>query len=892
MKPNDPPRLVNNFFRWFCHPEIRDYIEGDLIELYRERLLTSGKRKADLWFAIDVILLFRPGIVRSFQYYNQNPSGMLKSYFVISWRTVSRNKIFTAINIAGLAIGLAACLLILQFVIFELSFDRFHSKLERTYRVTNDRFQNGKLIQHGTITYPTIGPVMAREFPEIEEFSRVMPVGTINVRIDDRNFRDDEAIMADERFFSLFDFDLLAGDVNGLKAPYTALLTETTARKFFDAPQGDARELIGKTFYWGLDQTPYEVKGILANVPANSHIQFDAIISYATMVSQDPEADNSWRWSDMYHYLVLKPGSSPEALQSKFEDFSQRHFQGDKVSGSIEKFYLQPLSRAHLYSDYEYDFADTASGKAVWAMLIVAIFILVIAWINYVNLTTSRAIERAKEVGLRKVMGAFKSQVVAQFIFESLVITIIAAILSVLLVLLLQPMFNQIVGAEFTWRMLWDHVTLRQLVLIITALIIGAAVAGFYPAMILSKYQPVMVLKGKFTRSASGHLLRKALVVFQFTASAALIAGTLIVTRQIQFMNEADLGFNMKNLVVVESPQLLQYDSTFNTRIEDFKEEVKKISSVINATTTWRVPGDRLGRAFNVRVDGQPADMHYTISHVGVDHDFFKTMDIKVVGGRTFLPSDHRINFDDLNTVVINKHAMRLFGFKNPDDAVGQQLLWGNDGTRKWTIVGVVNDYHQEGLQKPMEAMVFRPAYSTDSPILVKIESGTNVEEAISNVKTLYQKFFAGNSFEYDFLEDQYKAQYRDDQRFGKVIGVFTGIAIVVACLGLIGLSSFTAAQRTKEIGIRKVLGATVMNVVSILSIDFIKLVIFAALISIPIAYISMREWLDGYTYRIDLNWILFALPVIMVILIATITICFQVLKVAMTKPAETLKCE
>ena len=374
---------------------------------------------------------------------------MIRNYIIIAIRNVLKSKVFSAINVLGLSIGLAACLLIFQFVSFEMSYDNFHEKLDRTYRITNDRFQNGRLIQHGTIMYPTIGPTMAKDFPEIEEYTRLMPGGTMNVKINDKNFRDDNSHFADERFFSVFSFKLLAGERREiLKEPYTAVLTERTARKYFESD--NYADLIGKTFYWGLDAQPYTVKGICQNIPSNSHIQFDALISYSTLISIDKDADNSWTWSDMRHYLVLKPGADYKQLEAKFPAFSERYFKGDKVTGSIEKFYLQPLQDAHLYSDYEYDIAVTASGKAVWAMLIVALFILIIAWINYINLTTSRALDRAKEVGLRKVMGAVKMQLVKQFIFESLIITAVAFAFAIALVITLQSSFNQIVGTDLS----------------------------------------------------------------------------------------------------------------------------------------------------------------------------------------------------------------------------------------------------------------------------------------------------------------------------------------------------------------------------------------------------------------------------------------------------------
>ena len=816
---------------------------------------------------------------------------MIRNYLLVAFRNVLKSKVFSAINVLGLSIGLAACLLIFQFVSFEMSYDNFHEKLDRTYRVTNDRFQNGRLIQHGTIMYPTIGPTMAKDFPEIEEYTRLMPGGMMNVKINDKNFRDDVCHFADERFFSVFSFKLLAGERKTiLKEPYTAVLTEHTARKYFGSDS--YADLVGKTFYWGLDAQPYTVQGICENIPSNSHIQFDALISYSTLTStEDKSADNSWTWSDMRHYLVLKPGADYKQLEGKFPAFSERYFKGDKVSGSIEKFYLQPLRDAHLYSDYEYDIAVTASGKAVWAMLIVALFILIIAWINYINLTTSRALDRAKEVGLRKVMGAVKMQLVKQFIFESLIITAIAFVFAIALVITLQSSFNQIVGNDLSLNSLFTSLNLSQGMILILVFVAGSLLSGFYPAFVLSSYHPVTVLKGKFTRSTKGNLLRKALVVFQFTASAALIIGTFIVGRQIEFMNNADLGINIKNMIVIKSPELMPWDSTFVERVEGYKHALTQLNGVVNATTTGRLPGDRLGRSFGVRLSDQDSEAQYTLTNMNVDHNFFDTYNVSLLAGRKFLPADHDPDYEKLNKIILNKNAVQLLGLKTPEEAVGKEILWGNDGTRKWTIIGVVADFHQEGLQKPMEPIFFRPIYSTYSPTSVKVNT-KNLAKTVADIEEIYKKFFPGNSFEYSFLEDKYSRQYSDDTRFGRVIGIFTVLAIIVSCLGLIGLSSYTASQRTKEIGIRKVLGASLTNIVTILSIDFVRLVLIASLIALPIAYFSMQNWLEGYAYRITPHWTQFVFPIGIVLTIAAATISFQIMKTAMTNPAQTIKYE
>jgi putative ABC transport system permease protein len=815
---------------------------------------------------------------------------MLRNYLIIAFRNVAKNKVFSAINIFGLSIGLTACLLIFQFVSFELSYDKFHDKFDRIYRVTNDRFQNGKLIQHGTITYPTIGPTMAKDYPEIEEYTRLMPGGELNIRIGDKNFRGDNCHFVDEHFLSVFSFPLLAGDrSSALKDSHSMVLTKSLARKFFEVPNNDYSSLIGRTLYWGRDEEPYKVTGVCVDVPDNSHIQFKALVSYATLIRpEDHNADNSWQWSDFRHYLVLRKGVDYKAFEQKFDDFSQRYFQGDKVSGSVEKFFLQPLGDAHLYSDYEYDIAKTASGRAVWAMLIVAIFILLIAWINYINLTTSRALDRAKEVGLRKVMGALKSQVIKQFIFESFLISLAAFVLAALITALLQNPFNDVIGARVTvWKVL-QSLQPSTLIISIAVFSLAALLSGFYPAFVLSSYKPVTVLKGKFQRSGRGQLLRKALVIFQFTASAALITGTVIVSRQLKFMNEADLGMNINNILVVKGPSLTAFDSTFISRVESYKHELTQINGVLAAATTSRLPGDRLGRGFDLRLADQPSATHYTMSFLLADYNFFDTYGVSMISGRKFLPTDHNEDFGKISVVIINRNAVNLLGITSPEEALGKEIVSGRD---TWRIIGVVNDFHQESLKKPMEPIIFLPTYDTDGPTSIKF-GAADPAPLIKDVEKVYKKFFPGNAFSYVFLEDSYGAQYKDEKRFAKVIIIFTALGMIISCLGLIGLSSYTAVQRTKEIGIRKALGASLTSIISLLSSDFLKLVVVAIALAIPLAYVAMENWLQNYPYRISMHWILFAVPALLIFLVATFTISFQVLKTARTNPADTLKYE
>jgi putative ABC transport system permease protein len=446
---------------------------------------------------------------------------MIKNYFKTAWRNLWKNKTFSFINIAGLVIGMAACLLILQYVTFELSYDQFNKNVHDIYRVYNDRFQNGKLVQHGTITYSAIGKAMQNDYPEIINHARVEPFGKVIISVgnDNKKFGDQEVIAVDNSFLTMFSYSLTAGDERtALKDPYAVILTQTTARRYFGVNNNNFASVLGRVIVMGRDSLPYKITGVCKDVPENSHLQFDILASYTTMLAgKNPykEADYDFKDSDFWHYIQLRHGTDYKALQAKFGAFSQKYFQGNKISGSVEKFYLQPLSKAHLYSDFEYEIGKTGSATVVFGLLIIALFIIVIAWVNYINLSTARSTERAREVGVRKVTGATRGQLIRQFLTESLLINIIALVIAVLLVIILQSAFNALIQHKLSFLSLFQKslggysITIGLLALLLT----GIFISGFYPAFILSSFRPILVLKGKFSASKKGIVLRKALVI-------------------------------------------------------------------------------------------------------------------------------------------------------------------------------------------------------------------------------------------------------------------------------------------------------------------------------------------------------------------------------------------
>ena len=821
---------------------------------------------------------------------------MIKNYFKTAWRNLWKNKTFSFINIAGLAIGMAACLLILQYVSFKLSYDQFNKNAADIYRVYNDRYQHGKLIQHGTITYSAIGKAMQDDYPEVINHARVEPFGRVIITNNIKKIGEQNVIAVDNSFLTMFYYPLIAGDVKtALKEPYTAILSQTSANKIFDVRDKNFSSLIGKTILMGTDSIPYKITGICKDVPENSHLRFDILASYSTVYAANnpnpyKEADYNFTESDFWHYIQLKHGTDYKKLEAKLPAFSQRHFQGDKVSGSDEKFHLQPLSKAHLYSDFEYEIGETGSATVVWGLLIIAGLIIVIAWVNYINLATAKSMERAKEVGVRKVAGATKRQLIRQFLSESFIINIIALLTALLIVLLVQNGFNSLIKYQLSLSYLFQKglsgygITVALIALIIT----GIFVSGFYPAFVLSSFKPILVLKGKFTSSGKGSILRKALVVGQFAITVALIIGSFVVYKQIKFVNAQDLGMNISQMLIIRPPELTNWDSTFINRENTFTEQLKQLPHVKGATTSWNIPGGETGRSFHVRRIDQDSTTHFTMRHSGIGIGYIDVYKIKLLAGRDYTYTDFNPSFGKLHNIILNESAIKLLGYSSPQDAIGKTIVRGQ---KKWDIIGVIGDYHQKSLRYPVEPTMLFPAYSTNSFISVKVDT-RDLPSTIAVTKKAYDAFFPGNLFDYSFLDERFNDQYNNDRLFGKIFAIFSGFAIFIACLGLLGLSLFATAQRTKEIGVRKVLGASVSNIVALLSKDFIKLVILAFVIASPVAWWIMHNWLQDFAYRINISWWIFFAAGLLAVVIALATISFQAIKAAIANPVKSLRTE
>ncbi|MEO1260967.1 MAG: ABC transporter permease [Bacteroidota bacterium] len=819
---------------------------------------------------------------------------MFRNHFKLTFRNLLRNKSQSAILIGGLTAGMAACILLLQYVSFELSFDDFHTKKENIYRVVNERIQNGEMVQKGTITYPTIGPTMLDEFPEVKNATRIGYSSDMMITKDGKVKPVGTGLWVDEHFLEIFDFELLASEgLQILDEPNEIVLPRFLADRYYPMAKGNYERILGEELQIDRYDGTYKIVGICENVPANSLLEFEMLLSYASAVKYwGEEAGNSWRWSDFYHYLELEEGTDVAELEAKFVDFSERHFRGAEVSGSEELFTLQPLSEAHLYSaDLEYEIGRTANGRAVWSLLIIAFFILVIAWINYVNLSSVRAIERAKEVGVRKVIGATRGQLVRQFFTEAMVVNFVSLILALGVVQLLNPWFavNFDIDVNALSFFTGNQVNLYLIGALLALIMAGVVVSGAYPAWLLSSPHVSSVLKGVFTKDLGGGGLRKGLVVFQFTMSIALITATWLVSQQISFMSKQDLGVDITQVMTINSPEMTSWDSTFIERMDAFKAELTKFPGVNSAATSNRAPGQRMGRIFNIQKIGEgELDQSFTSNFITADFEYAKTYNMEPLAGRYFRQSDHHVDWEAVDKLVITAEAVKMLGYTDNETAIGQRVrFWDKD----WTVVGVMPDFHQRSLHHGIEPIVFLPSYSTYNLLSLNVNPG-NIDQTIAQVQATYENFFPGNSFDYNFVNDDFQRLYAADQRFGNILSFFTLLTILVACLGLFGLASYTTFLRTKEIGVRKVLGASSASIVALLSKDFLKLVFVSLVIAAPLAWYVMQIWLQEFAYRIDIAWWVFALAGAVAILVAFFTVSFQSVKAALANPVDSLKTE
>ena len=800
---------------------------------------------------------------------------MFLNYLKIALRNLRKRKGYAGINIIGLAIGIAAGLLILKYVSYELSYDDFHAQGEYIYRVRYDFVRDGELVFKSATAFPKVGPAMQEDIPEVEGFARLFLLyGGEVVRYKDLSFKEENLFLADPSFLTLFSYQVIMGDrATALTEPNTVVISAEAARKYF----GD-EDPLGKTIRLG-NYGDFEINGVAVS-PENSHIKFNFLFSYASGVQFFGEGfENAWGWYDFYNYIKLNPEADRAALEGKMEEFVVRHGGEDNRGRTL--FTLQPLQDIHLYSDLIQEARVNGDGTSVYFLMIIAFFILLIAWVNYINLSTARAIERAKEIGIRKVVGAERGQLMRQLILESFLLNVLAAGTAIVLMKLALPFFNSLTGKDLILNLGSDPFFWISLACLFAA---GAFLSGLYPAFVLSSYRPVLVLKGTFGHARKGFRLRKGLVAGQFAASVALIAGTLLVYQQITFMRNQDLGIDINQTLVVNGPGGLANDSLFVDQMNSLKQELLKHPQIQSVAASTEIPGNLIYWTNGSRKPDDDSERSTIMYKVGIDYDYLAGYGHHLLAGRGYTPEFTA----DENSVILNEKALDVLGFSDPEQAVNQLVIIGGDTLQ---IVGVVENFHQEGLRKAYDQIAFLLLPNAQTYFSLKIGTGV-LNETISYVGQQFAAFFPENPYTYFFPDSFFENQYRSDRQFGKAFGFFAILAIIVACLGLFGLSSFTASRRTKEIGIRKVLGSSVGNILVLLSVDFLKLVLLAGVLVIPIVWYLMERWLEGFAFRINISIWAFVLATVLTLIIALMTVSFQSIKAAVANPAKSLRYE
>jgi putative ABC transport system permease protein len=798
---------------------------------------------------------------------------MIKNYLKIAFRNFRNYKGSSAINLFGLTIGITSCLLIGLYIHNEINYDHFQSKADRIARVIMEyKFDGGTESIKGNFTSIRVAAVFPRTFPEIEAAIRMVNYERV-VEYKDRLFSEKRILFADSNFFDFFSFNLLAGDPHlALAGPYKLILTESSAKKYF----GNENP-IGKTLRMGNDSSLYQVTGVIQDCPANSQIKFDLLASFSSL-GIEAEYEKSYWDANYTTFLLLKNKESITVLQRKIPAFMKKEMEGQ---GAAIKFFLEPFLRIHLYSPYG-GFEPNNNIAYIYILGAVALLILIIVCSTYINLSTARSIERAKEVGVRKVIGASRKQLFLQFIGESVLLSMMALLLSIITTLLVLPFFNQLTERQL------DKSALFSLPFILFAFFVlfsVSLVAGTYPALILTGFQPVKTLKGSFSKTGSGQQLRKLLIIFQFTVSVFLIVSTLNMQKQLYYIQHKKLGYDREHVLI------LPMDSKMLPQLSFVKQEFTSNPDILSVSRCVRSPIEG-GGGYNMRSAIMPDNQQVAVSANPVDEDYLKTVGLQIIAGSDFTVQDIKDVSGEgpdkkLYHFILNEAAAKQLGW-TPEKAVGQRMFL--DNSRPGFVKGVVKDFHFESLHNSIKPFVLFPEIRSRE-LLVKL-SGHHLNETISFLEKKWKSIFPDRPFEYHFMDNDYNKLYNAEIRLGTVMGIFSGIAIVLACLGLFGLSSYATQIRFKEIGIRKILGASVFSIVLALSRDFVKLATIAILIAFPISWWAIKDWLDDFAYRIDIAWEIFIIAGISVVLLALMTVSIHALKAAMANPVKSLRTE
>ena len=803
---------------------------------------------------------------------------MLKNYFKIAFRNLSRFKVYSFINIFGLSIGMAVCICIFLYISDELSYDKFHAKADRIYRVSRSwTDENGKISLHLGHVAPPFAPLLSNDFPNIIKYSvRMLSSGNALLSYGDKKIVEEEIFFADKDFFEVFSFNMIEGDPKtALSEPFTIVLTKKAAERYFGEESP-----IGKTVRLD-DEVDLKVTGVTDKVPRNSHFHYEFLISFITFEEYVGRESlmRDWGSNNYSTFLVLKKGYAYKDLEAQFPAFIDKHigdYNGVAASEGTH-LHLWPLADIHLHSNLDSEIEANGKIEYIYIYGVIGVFILLIACINFMNLSTARSARRSKEVGLRKVMGAVRNSLIKQFICESFLITVFALILAILFVEMALPYLNNFIEKDLSLNLLQEPY--RIFILLGIAVIVGL-LAGSYPAFYLSSFKPSVVLKGEHKAGRKQQLFRGSLVVLQFAISIVLIIGMIIVYQQLDYVKFKPLGFDKENLIV------LPVNEEITNKYESVRERILKQPGILGVTHGSRVPSGRLldSQRTKVEINGKMEEVNFRVADVAVDHDYITTFGITLVAGRDF---NRNLSSDSTESFILNESAIYTVGYSSPEEAIGKAFQYSD---QRGTIIGVVKNFHFETLHQPISPIVFLIGNSVES-IIVKFKESARAE-TLEYLQEQWANFRPDFPFTYETVEDNFLQQYSSEEKLGQLIGYFAVLAIIIASLGLLGLASFTTEQRTREIGIRKVLGASVYEILLLLLKGFSKWVLIAFTIACPLAYFGMDKWLQNFAYHREINAIPFIIGGLFSLLLAWLTVGFLSVKASLSNPVDSLRSE
>ncbi len=869
------PRLAGWLFNRFIPPEDRNYFIADIEEVYSILTAEKGYIKAVLWYWMQ---LFR-SLPSFLSYLFTGGFAMLRNYILIAFRNIKRNKIYSFINIAGLSVGMACFLLIALYVQYEFSFDRFNDNYDRIYRVIMEQPKERMGKKLYATTPGAAGPAIESEIPEVVSASRFTETSEVMVSIKNNSYSENNGFYTDPGTLTIFTLPLISGNQEtALNDPYSIVLSKKTAEKYFGE-----EEPVGKIIKMKFGQTDHYVDlmvtGVMKNIPENSHFKTDFFLSYKTLASIKNKNLDVWYGIAGYTYCLLRQDTDPNEVESKFKALLHKYlYKNKEVSDkSRSKLLLQPLKRIHLYSDINFDMINknSASINYIYLFSLIAFLVLLIACVNYINLVTARSTQRGKEIVVRKVVGAHKKQLVKQFLGESIVLTVLAFTISIIIVLSVLPAYNSFVERELSFNLIKN---VKFIPWIISLLLFTGAAAGSYPALYISSFSPVKILKGALKSSSKSTLIRNSLVLLQFSISIILISCALIVKNQLKFIKNKDLGYSRGQIIILNTSD----SETFNN-LALIKNKIQKSPDIIHVSSSSSLPNN-IQYQNMANWPGKPKDQRLRIFLSIVDYDYIDLFGMNIIEGRKFskdFPSDGNGAF------ILNESAVKALGWNNP---LEKELTHWNGKTGK--VVGVVKDFHFHSLhRKIIPLYLYLNPDRNNYYLSIKI-TGSRIPETINFLRDTFAEYSPNYPFQYTFFDEVFDKAYRAEQRMDTIFSFFAFIAIVIACLGLFGLAAFTVGQRTKEIGIRKVLGASSSSIFFLLSKEFTKWVLLANIIAWPIAWYAMNRWLQNFAYKTGLGIDIFIFASLAVLFIALLTISFQSVKASGSNPADSLKYE